>query len=45
MDDLKKSYEAPSKPPEILQDVKKRDDKTRTFALSGDEMKKWLKVN
>ena len=44
MDDLKKSYEAPSKPPEILQDVKKRDDKTRTFAPSGDEMKKLAKM-
>ena len=33
IDDLKKSYKAPSTLPEILQDVRKRDDK-------DDEMKK-----
>ena len=43
---LKKSYEAPSTPPEILQDVRKRDDKARTFALSDDddEMKKLAEI-
>ena len=45
IDDLKKSHEAPSTPPEILQDVKKRDDKDRTFAPSDDdEMKKLAKI-
>ena len=42
---LKKSYEAPSTPPEILQDVRKRDYKARTFALSDDdEMKKLAEI-
>ena len=44
MDDLKKSYEAPSTLPEVLQDVRKRDDKVRTFAPSDDEMKKITEI-
>ena len=45
IDDLKKSQEAPSTPPEILQYVRKRDDKVRTFALSDDdEIKKLAKI-
>ena len=45
IDNLKKSYEAPSTPPQILQDVRKRDDKARTFALSDDdEMKKLAEI-
>ena len=45
IDDLKKLHEAPSTPPEILQDVRKRDDKVRTFALSDDdEMKKLTEI-
>ena len=42
MDDLKKSHEAPSTPLEILQDVRKRDDKARTFAPSDDDKMKNL---
>ena len=37
IDDLKKSYEAPSTPPEILQDARKRDHK-------DDEMKKTAEI-
>ena len=45
IDDLKKSHEAPSTPPEILQDVRKRDNKVRTFAPSDDdEMKKLTEI-
>ena len=38
IDDLKKSFEALSTPPEILQDVRKRDDK-------DDEMKKIAEIS
>ena len=38
IDNLKKSYEAPSTPPQILQDVRKRDDK-------DDEMKKIAEIS
>ena len=48
---MKKPQEAPSTPPEILQDVRKRDDKVRTFAPSdddenhdNDEMKKLAEI-
>ena len=45
INDLKKSHEAPSTPPEILQDVRKRDNKARTFAPShDDEMKKLAEI-
>ena len=45
IDNLKKSYEAPSILPEIPQDVRKRDVKARTFAPSDDdEMKKLSKI-
>ena len=37
IDNLKKSYEAPSTVPKILQDVRKRDDKARTFATSDND--------
>ena len=37
IDDLKKSHEAPSTLPEILQDVRKRDNKARTFAPPDDD--------
>ena len=41
IDDLKKSHEAPSTVPELLQDIRKRDDKARTFAPpDNDEMEK-----
>ena len=43
IDDLKKSHKASSTPPEILQDVRKRDDKVRTFAQSDDDEMKKLK--
>ena len=42
IDDLKKSHEAPSTPPDILQDVRKRDNKVRTFAPSDDDKMKKL---
>ena len=46
IDNFKKSYEAPSALPEILQDVRKRDYKARTFAPSDDdEMKKYSRNN
>ena len=37
IDNLKKSYEALITLPEVLQDVRKRDDKVRTFAPSDDD--------
>ena len=41
IDDLKKSHEAPSTVPELLQDIRKRDDKARTIAPpDNDEMEK-----
>ena len=41
IDDLTKLYEAPSTVPKIIQDVRKRDDKAKTFALpdNDDKMK------
>ena len=51
IDNLKKSYETPSLLPNVIQDVRKRDDKARTFAppdntieLSEDDWKELLKL-
>ena len=39
IDDLKKSYEVLSTQPKMIQDVRKRDDKARTFAPPDNMIK------